>query len=62
MKSPIKAVSLVMLCVCLLSSVLFFTGTITAETMNVLALVGTIGWFVATPFWMGRGNSEDCNT
>ena len=37
-------------CPCLL----YFAGGIGLETVQWLALLGTIGWFVATPVWMGR--------
>ena len=36
----------------LLVSILSFLGKMEASTVKVLMLVGTILWFVATPFWM----------
>ena len=36
----------------LLSSILLFLGSMNATTVKVLMLIGTIIWFVVTPFWM----------
>jgi uncharacterized membrane protein (Fun14 family) len=36
----------------LLVSILSFIGTIEVANMKMLMLIGTILWFVATPFWM----------
>lgn len=33
---------------------LFFAGLINLDTVKSMALVGTIGWFIATPLWMSR--------
>jgi hypothetical protein len=36
----------------LLVSILSFLGTIEVNHMKTIMLIGTILWFVATPFWM----------
>jgi uncharacterized membrane protein len=36
----------------LLVSILSYLGTIEVVSMKTLMLIGTILWFVATPFWM----------
>lgn len=36
----------------LLVSILAFLGTIEVANMKTLMLIGTLLWFVATPFWM----------
>ena len=33
---------------------LYFAGGMGLEGVKWLALVGTIGWFIATPLWMSR--------
>lgn len=34
--------------------VLFFSNVIELPAVKMLALVGTIAWFTATPLWMSR--------
>ncbi|WP_248722518.1 hypothetical protein [Seonamhaeicola sp. ML3] len=36
----------------LLVSILSFLGSIEVANMKMLMLIGTVVWFVATPFWM----------
>ncbi|WP_299430076.1 hypothetical protein [uncultured Maribacter sp.] len=36
----------------LLVSILSFLGTIDTANVNIFMLIGTILWFVTTPFWM----------
>ncbi len=36
----------------LLMSILSFLDKIEVSTVNILMLIGTILWFVTTPFWM----------
>ena len=49
-----KIVSLITLGLVIVSGGLHFLGMIDLATTKVAALVGTIGWFLATPAWMGR--------
>ena len=49
-----KLLSLGALVATALPSVLFVTGTISLPAANTTALIATIVWFVATPFWMGQ--------
>ncbi len=36
----------------LLASVFLFLGTLEASIVKISMLIGTIIWFVVTPFWM----------
>lgn len=36
----------------LLASILLFLGSLEATNVKNLMLIGTIIWFVVTPFWM----------
>jgi len=58
MKSTAKVVSLVALAVTVLPSLLYFFGVLGLEPMKWTALAGTIAWFIATPMWMGRKQSD----
>lgn len=49
-----KILSLVALAIVLVPCLLFFKGAIEQETMQWLALAGTILWFAVTPLWMGK--------
>ncbi|MFP6763328.1 MAG: hypothetical protein VB858_06915 [Planctomycetaceae bacterium] len=42
-----------------LPSVLFLGGLISLEQSRTLLLLATVGWFVQTPFWMGREALSD---
>lgn len=54
MKTVAKLISLVALGAVIIPSVLFFTGAVEHELVKWVGLAGTIVWFIATPFWMGR--------
>lgn len=54
MKTVLKFISFAALLTMLYASISVFRGTMTKETYHVLALVGTIVWFVTVPFWMKR--------
>ncbi|MGB7344127.1 MAG: hypothetical protein WBD20_07930 [Pirellulaceae bacterium] len=56
-----KVVSLVTLLLVVLPCVLFFYGVISLDNVKVAALIGTIGWFIATPMWMSRELPVDAN-
>lgn len=49
-----KLFSLVALAITTVPCVLFFCGVLGQETMQWLALTGTILWFAVTPLWMGK--------
>ena len=59
MTSILKLASLVTLGLVIVPCVLYFAGMIGLGTVKGTALVGTIGWFIATPLWMGRGLPVD---
>lgn len=49
-----KLVSLITLAGVIVPCWLFFAGLIGLDTVQWLSLLGTCGWFIATPLWMGR--------
>ncbi len=59
MQTPAKMVSLVSISAVLVPSVLYFIGVLELDAVKTLALIGTIGWFAATPLWMGRDAEVD---
>lgn len=54
MKTFAKVVSLVALAAVIVPCLLFFGGVIGHEPVKLAAFIGSIVWFMATPFWMGR--------
>lgn len=54
MKNLARTTSLLTLGLVIVPCLLFFAGLISLETVKWTALLGSIGWFVATPYWMGR--------
>lgn len=49
-----KTVSLIALLATIVPSALLFLGVVDHQAVKWIALGGTIAWFIATPFWMGR--------
>lgn len=49
-----KLVSLLTLACVIVPCLLFFAGLVGLDTVKWLSLLGTWGWFIATPLWMGR--------
>lgn len=49
-----QIVSYLMLVGVVLAPILFFAGAISLDRAKLLMLIVTIGWFIATPLWMGR--------
>lgn len=56
-----KMISLITLGLVIVPCLLHFMGMIGLDAVKLAALVGTIGWFVATPLWMGRDLSVDAS-
>ena len=54
MNNIAKIASLVTLSFVIVPCLLLFMGIIGLGAVKITALVGTIGWFVATPMWMSR--------
>ena len=50
----LKIVSLVALLATLVPCLLYFGGILGHDAVKILALIGTIVWFIATPMWMSR--------
>ena len=61
MSNITKIVSLISLGLVVLPCVLLFAGAIGLDTVKLLALIGTVAWFVATPMWMSRKLSVDAS-
>lgn len=49
-----KITSLIALGLIVLPSLLFLAGVIGLGATKLLALIGTLAWFAATPLWMSR--------
>ena len=49
-----KIASLVALAATIVPCLLYFAGMTSHETVKLVALIGTVVWFIATPMWMGR--------
>ena len=49
-----KPISYLTLGLVLIPSLLFFCGVINLNAAKTVAVIGSIGWFVATPMWMSR--------
>ena len=54
MNNIAKVVSLIALGLVIVPCVMHFMGMIGLDAVKLAALVGTIGWFAATPMWMSR--------
>lgn len=59
MRTAAQIISLISFCAVSLPCLLLFNGSLDLETVQWLACLGTIGWFVATPIWMGRSAIVD---
>ncbi len=54
MKPILQIISLLALAGTVLPSFLFFLGRIDLDQTKFMMLIGTITWFVVTPFWMDK--------
>jgi hypothetical protein len=54
MQTLLKIVSFAGLGLMLVAAALVFNGKVEQHTYQMLALVGTLLWFVPVPFWMKR--------
>ena len=54
METPAKIISLIALVATVVPSLLYFSGAVTHDVVKLVALIGTIVWFIATPIWIGR--------
>lgn len=59
MNNITKIVSLVGLAATVVPCLLYFVGAISHDAVKLLALIGTIVWFIATPLWMSRKAEVD---
>ena len=61
MNTYAKIVSLLALGLVMIPCLLFFTGLMSLDAVKWTTLVGTVGWFAATPLWMSRGLPVDAS-
>lgn len=61
MNAIAKIASLVTLSLVVVPCLLYFAGTVDLDAVKLAALIGTIGWFIATPLWMSRDLSVDAS-
>lgn len=54
MKNLLKILSYIGLLLTLIPSILYFSGTISADTHKMLMFTGTVLWFLSAPFWMNK--------
>ena len=54
MNNIAKIASLIFLGLVIVPCLLQFMGMIGLDAVKSTALVGTVGWFIATPMWMSR--------
>jgi hypothetical protein len=54
MKTLLKIISFVGLGLMFASAILLFNDAMSRSTYEILALVGTVLWFIPVPFWMKR--------
>ena len=54
MKTLYKIISFAGLVLMIVAAILVFNGASDQRTYHILALVGTVLWFVPVPFWMKR--------
>lgn len=57
MRILLQFLSSLMLLGIILPSMLYFTEHISLEQTKLYTLIATVGWFIVTPFWMGRADS-----
>lgn len=60
-QSALKIVSWCALAATIVPSLMSFLGVLSLNMVSLTALIGTIVWFAATPFWMGREKPVDAN-
>ena len=58
MNKALIFISVVGLGLVIIPATLYLAGTMDKAAMKTLMLLGTVLWFVSTPFWMGRGKSD----
>ena len=58
MKRVAQLISLLALVAVLVVATLFFTDYLTLVVTQRALLVATLGWFLATPFWMGHADGK----
>ena len=61
MNNIVKIVSLLSLGLVVVPCLLYFAGVIGLDAVKWMALIGTIGWFIATPLWMSRDLPVDAS-
>ena len=54
MKTLLKIISFIGLGLMFVSAILLFNEAVARSTYEILALAGTVLWFIPVPFWMKR--------
>ena len=54
MNSVLKLISVIGLALTIIPSVLVFQGSLELASSKTLMLIGTVCWFLSTPFWLGK--------
>lgn len=54
-----RFISMIALVLILLPCLLYCFGMVQLPTTQAIVLAGTIVWFCATPFWMGRSTASE---
>ena len=54
MKTLLKLISFAGLALMLIAAILHFNDSLSQHAFEMLALAGTVLWFVPVPFWMKR--------
>ena len=58
MKTILKIISFIGLILTVVPSFMVFNGSITLDMHKWLMLIGTLVWFIATPFWMNKNAAD----
>jgi hypothetical protein len=59
MKTALILISILSLLLTIVPSFLVLTQFITLEENKILMLVGTLGWFLTSPYWMNKNNDKE---
>lgn len=54
MRIALQTISAIALTMTVIPSLVYFSGNMELDRVKLLLLVGSVMWFVATPFWMGK--------
>ena len=58
MKKLLPVISALALTLVFVPACLYLAGATDKAQMNALMLIGTLGWFVTAPVWIGKGKTQ----